>query len=91
MIEKLKRVVAPKRFQAAETAAQSFESRRKLAPKSARDAFFDMVDEVVWEDRLPFDVAMAKVKAQRPDIVAAAFSSSRRSWATPATRELLAA
>ena len=59
------------------------------APISARDAFFQTVEQVAREDRLPFHLAMAEVRIRRPDLVASAFPSSRP--VRHAERELLAA
>ena len=90
MIEKLRRIVAFRRFNAG-TEPETFRPSQS-APKSAREAFFQMVDEVALDDRLPFDLAMAKVKAQRPDVVAAAFSPvCRRPCGSQVERQLLAA
>ncbi len=89
MIETLRRVVTLGGFQPVR--ARNATLDRRFAPKTAREEFFEIVDEIVFEDRLPFDRAMAKVKDQRPDVFAAAFPRSRRTCAARPERELLAA
>ena len=60
------------------------------APADARTAFFQIVDERATRKGVPFHTAMAEVKVERPDLLAAAYPQRRRETQA-IERELLAA
>ncbi len=47
------------------------------AVSSPRSAFFDIVDEVTRSERMPFHLAMAKVRSEHPQVYRDAFVTAR--------------
>jgi hypothetical protein len=43
------------------------------SPSNPRARFFEAVDEIAWQERLPFHIAMARARADRPKLFQAAF------------------
>jgi hypothetical protein len=86
VIEKLRKVVTGK----GATQRGTVHRDDNRAPASARDAFFQVVEQVAYQDRLPFHAAMAEVRVRRPDLFVSAFPASR-AVRRMSERELLAA
>ena len=89
MMGALRRLVTPAGF--ISVAAPRPCERKTVGPHVARQEFFEAVEAVAVEERLPIHVAMTKLRTERPDLAAAAYPSSRSFRSSPKERKLLPA